>query len=129
MVNNSNNISKTNNHLSSKESLNSDGQQFQQYKRSEQSPLISNSLTTQETRTLGIQVLPWVRHTIVAGLSLLMGSLPSPLDNWIFKAIHAYINDKNPAQIWFHSKRSHTLTKMNDNITWTMDARSKLTTS
>jgi hypothetical protein len=49
--------------------------------------------------TLGIQVLPWDRHTIVAGLSLLMGSLPSPLDNWILKAIHAYINDKNPAQI------------------------------
>ena len=40
MVNNSNNISKTNNHLSSKESLNSDGQQFQQYKQNEQPPLI-----------------------------------------------------------------------------------------
>ena len=54
MVNNSNNISKTNNHLSSKESLNSDGQQFQQYKRNEQSPLISNSLTTKETRTYDV---------------------------------------------------------------------------
>ena len=31
MVNNSTNINKTNNHLSPKESLNSDGQQFYQY--------------------------------------------------------------------------------------------------
>jgi hypothetical protein len=33
MVNNSTNINKTNNHLSSKDSLNSDGQQFHQYQR------------------------------------------------------------------------------------------------
>jgi hypothetical protein len=31
--------------------------------------------------TLGIQV--WDKHTNVAGLNLLMGSQPSPLDNWI----------------------------------------------
>ena len=40
MVNNSTNISKTNNHLSSKESLNSDGQLFYQYQQNKQSPLI-----------------------------------------------------------------------------------------
>ena len=34
MVNNSTNINKTNNHLSPKESLNSDGQQFHQYQQS-----------------------------------------------------------------------------------------------
>ena len=39
MVNNSTNINKTNNHLSPKESLNRDGQQFYQYQQKEQSPL------------------------------------------------------------------------------------------
>ena len=39
MVNNSTNINKLNNHLSPKESLNSDGQQFYQYQQNEQSPL------------------------------------------------------------------------------------------
>ena len=39
MVNNSTNINKTNNHLSPKESLNSDGQQFHQYPQNKQSPL------------------------------------------------------------------------------------------
>ena len=33
------NINKTNNHLSPKESLNSDGQQFYQYQQNKQSPL------------------------------------------------------------------------------------------
>jgi hypothetical protein len=40
MVNNSTNINKTNNHLSLKESLNSDGQQFYQYQQNQQPPLI-----------------------------------------------------------------------------------------
>ena len=39
MVNNSTNINKTNNHLSPIESLNSDGQQFYQYQKNEQSHL------------------------------------------------------------------------------------------
>ena len=39
MVNNSTNINKTNNHLSPKESLNSNGQQFHQYQQNKQSPL------------------------------------------------------------------------------------------
>ena len=39
MVNNSTNINKTNNHLSPIESLNSDGQQFYQYQKKEQSHL------------------------------------------------------------------------------------------
>jgi hypothetical protein len=39
MVNYSTNINKTNNHLSPKESLKSDGQQFHQYQQNEQSPL------------------------------------------------------------------------------------------
>ena len=39
MVNNSTDINKTNNHLSPKESLNIDGQQFHQYQQNEQSPL------------------------------------------------------------------------------------------
>jgi hypothetical protein len=36
MVNNSTNINKTNNHLSPKDSLNSDGQQFHQYQQNQQ---------------------------------------------------------------------------------------------
>ena len=39
MVNNSTNINKTNNRLSPKESLNSNGQQFHQYQQNKQSPL------------------------------------------------------------------------------------------
>ena len=39
MVNNSTNINKTNNNLSPKESLNSDGQQFHLYQQNKQSPL------------------------------------------------------------------------------------------
>ena len=39
MVNNSTDINKTNNHLSPKESLSIDGQQFHQYQQNEQSPL------------------------------------------------------------------------------------------
>jgi hypothetical protein len=39
MGNNSTNINKTNNHISPKKSLNSDGQQFYQYQQNEQSPL------------------------------------------------------------------------------------------
>jgi hypothetical protein len=40
MVSNSTNINKTNNHLSPKESINSDGHQYHQYQQSEQPPLI-----------------------------------------------------------------------------------------
>ena len=36
MVNNSTNINKTNNNLSTKESLNGDGQQFHQYQQNKQ---------------------------------------------------------------------------------------------
>ena len=39
MVNSSTNINRTNNHLSPKESLNSNGQQFHQYQQNKQSPL------------------------------------------------------------------------------------------
>ena len=39
MVNNYININKTNNHLSPKEKLNSDGQQLHQYQQNKQSPL------------------------------------------------------------------------------------------
>ena len=39
MVNNYTDINKTKDHLSPKESLNSDGQQFHQYQQNKQSPL------------------------------------------------------------------------------------------
>ena len=50
MVNNSTNINKTNNHLSPKESLNSDGQQFHQYQQNEQSPLKKVNNSTNSTK-------------------------------------------------------------------------------
>jgi hypothetical protein len=31
-------------------------------------------------------------------------------------AIHILVNDEKPAYIRFHSQRSHTITKMNDNM-------------
>ena len=46
MVNNSTNINKTNNHLSPKESLNSDGQLFYQYEQNKQSPLTKESINS-----------------------------------------------------------------------------------
>jgi hypothetical protein len=45
MVNYSTSINKTNNHLSPKESLNSDGQLFYQYQQTKQSPLTSTPWT------------------------------------------------------------------------------------
>jgi hypothetical protein len=33
--------------------------------------------------TLEIQILTWDRHKDVVGLNQLMGSQPSPFDNWI----------------------------------------------
>ena len=63
-----------------------------------------NSLNTKWPwhMTLEIQVLTWNRHKNVVGLNGLMGFQPSPLGF--------------PIQTRFHSKRPHTITKMNDNI-------------
>jgi hypothetical protein len=58
MVNNSTNINKPNNHLSPKESLNSDGQQFHQYQQTKQSPLVLNKKQPQHIM-LKSQVLAW----------------------------------------------------------------------
>ena len=67
-----------------KKSLNSDGHQFHQFQQNDQSPLIFNLFSTKRTwpTTLETQVLVWYRHKEVAGLNQLMGSQPSPLDNW-----------------------------------------------
>jgi len=56
MVNNTTNIIKTNNHLSPKESLNSDGQLYHQYHQNEQPPLISRNWTQQNATTYGIGI-------------------------------------------------------------------------
>ena len=76
MVNNSTNINKMNNHLSPKESLNSNGQQFYQYKQNEQSLLTSNIWTEKGPwrMMLEIHVLALDKHKHAAGLKLLMGS-------------------------------------------------------
>jgi hypothetical protein len=54
MVNSTANINKTNNHLSPKESLNSDGQQYRQYPQNEQPPLTSNHWTLKKKRQMAL---------------------------------------------------------------------------
>jgi hypothetical protein len=49
MVNNSTNINKTNNNLSPKKGLNSDGHQFHQYQQNKQSAYILTELTELKT--------------------------------------------------------------------------------
>ena len=64
---------------------------------------------------LEIQALSWESDKDVAELSLLMGSQPSPLDNWIsngniqmiIKTLHRFTSTQ---------KRPHTITKINDNM-------------
>ena len=66
MVNNSTNINKRKNHLSPKDSLNSDGQKFHQYQQNDQSPSLTEH--TKRHMTLEIQILIWEKHKHVAGL-------------------------------------------------------------
>ena len=40
---------------------------------------------------------------------------PPPLNNWNQTPMVIYTNNKISAQIYFQSKRPHTITKMNDN--------------
>ena len=54
MVNNSTNINKVNNHLSYKESFNSDGQQFHQYQQNVQPPLTSKQLNIKKKTMYGV---------------------------------------------------------------------------
>jgi hypothetical protein len=62
MVNNSTNINKTNNHLSPKESLNSDGQQFHQYQQNQQSPLIKRKFKQWWSTILPISTKPTITY-------------------------------------------------------------------
>jgi hypothetical protein len=66
-----------------KESLNSDVQQFRQYKQNKYPPLTLNHWTWKRPwhMTLNIQVLSWDRYDNVAGLNIWMG--PPLFDNWI----------------------------------------------
>jgi hypothetical protein len=72
MVNNSTNINKTNNHLSSKESLNSDGQQYDQYQENKHLPLTLVCWPQIRHMAMEIQVLAWDSHKNVAGFNLLL---------------------------------------------------------
>ena len=67
------------------ESLDSDGQQFHKYQQNKKSPFTLTHRTQNRPQhiMLEIQVLAWDKHNNVAGLNQLMGSLPSPHDNWI----------------------------------------------
>jgi len=68
-----------------------------------------------EDMALEICVLAWERHKNVVELNRLIGYKPPLLITGSPTAIHIP-NVKKPAQIRFHSKRPHTITKMNDNI-------------
>ena len=127
------------------ESLKSDGQQFTQYQQNKQSPLNSdsqqfhqyqqqnnhlNSLDIKRPQhlTFEIQVLLLDSHIHVARISRILGFRHHPLDNWISND-NTYINKQyKTAQILFHSKSPHTITKMNINMNSTiaelMNARS-----
>ena len=105
-----------------KRKLNS-GHQFHQYQRNEQSQLILIELTEHKRKITTYDVgnsctgLEQVKH--LERLNRPMGSQHSPLDNWIPKWQYIYkttLKKKKPAQIRFHSKRPHTIAKMNDNM-------------
>jgi hypothetical protein len=55
----------------------------------------------------------------MVGLNQLMGSQPSPLDNWISNRNTYKQMMKKTEQICFHLKRQHIITNMNDNKSWT----------
>jgi len=68
---------------------------------------------------LEIQVWAWVRHTNVVGVKPINGITTIPLlviGSPTVIQIHVSTNDKKAVQIHFHSKRPHTITRMNDNI-------------
>jgi len=52
---------------------------------------------------LDMQLLAWDRHKNVVGINQLMGFQSYPLDNLISNS-NTDINNKNPAQIHFHSQ-------------------------
>jgi hypothetical protein len=62
-----------------------------------QAPLFSTKLIEHKkkntTYAVGIPGPGWDRHKHVAGLNRLMGSKPSPLDNWISNS-NAYIKKR-----------------------------------
>ena len=92
MVNNSTNINKTNNHLSS---------ELTEHKK-------KRGITTYDIGNPD----PGLGHTQKCG-----GVKPSPLDNWISNG-NAFIKKsiKTRAQIRVRSKRPHTITTINANI-------------
>jgi len=68
--------------------------------------------------TLEIQVLAWDMHETY-GVVKPANGLPTllSLDSWIsYGNTHIITRLKIPAQLRFHLKRPHDITKMNDNI-------------
>jgi hypothetical protein len=67
---------------------------------------------------LEIQVLPWERHKKYDSVIPVNGIPTLPLWSLGIQWQYVYINKrlKKPAQPRLHSKRSHTITKKNDNI-------------
>jgi hypothetical protein len=74
-----------------KETLNSDGQHFQQYQQSKQSPHTLKGRQLHMTLAMKVQALD--RNIHFAELKLLMGSKHPPLDNWVSNN-NAYVNKR-----------------------------------
>jgi hypothetical protein len=69
-----------------KRNLSSDDQQFHKYQQNKQSPLILTELTKHKKDhkcDVGIPCPGLGQAQHAAGLNRLMGSQPSPVDNWI----------------------------------------------
>ena len=107
-----------------KESLNRNGQQYHQVQQSEQWLLgdpwlltIAHRTQKRRPRHMMLEIpVAWDRHKNVTRLNCLMGSQPSPLDNWIS-------NGNTDTNKWYKNlhrfasiKKNHTITKKNDNV-------------
>ena len=92
MVINSTNINKTNNHLSPRERLNSDGHQFHQYQQNKQSSLVLIEHTGHKktmTYNVGNRGHGLGQAQTCGGVKLVTGIPIIPLDNW--SSIQQYI--------------------------------------
>ena len=99
--------------------LYSDGHQFHQYQQNEQSPLILSELTEHiKTMTFDLgNSGPGLGQAQKCGGVKQVNGTPTLLSWWLnLQQQYKYKHIEKPAQILFHSKRPHTITKMNVNI-------------
>jgi len=115
-----------------RESLDSDCQQFHQYQKDKQ-PLASNNWTQKEHDIWLSKIGPVLRHKHKCIRRNPINGIPTRLWQLDLQRQYSYRETtKKPAQICFHSKTPHTITKMNDNtnidstLTGSMQTRNTL---